>query len=176
MAKNKEPSSNRNALLTMKGLNLSEAAIKQKRNPQLAAAFFFSAYIGCKPGEMKTVKEIEPYVFRIGDVNKLSPRYIRVTSKHIRNKLNLSIKALFDVKIRRVQDNFSTLMKASFGSCRAPTLSALRVLYIRRIQAKQIPPNQKALLTGLSEATLSKYQSINEIDSEIMVSVGSQPN
>lgn len=170
MAKNKTPSIDKGTLLTMKGLILVESVIIKKRNHQLAAAFFLSTYIGCKPGQMKSVEEIRPHIFQIHSKNTLSTRCIRVDSKHMRSRLNLSIKALFDAKIRQVQDNFSTLMKASFGNCRAPTLSALRVLFIRRVQAKQISLHEKELLTGLSVATLTKYPATQEVDSEIIIS------
>jgi hypothetical protein len=159
--------------VSVKNMKKINNAVRNKKNDkQLQHAVVVLKVLGIRPIELNTTKRVGPGKFLVISAKKDEhgekglDRIIAVESEDIANTLEYCLKQLDNVKIRRVQDRFSYLMKTIF-----PRWKNLPTMYIYR---HQLGSNLKSSsLTRIQMAYLMGHQSTRSLESYGYCNAGS---
>lgn len=152
------------AVTSVKSKHLSKAAIKRKR--QLISAVSLAMHLGCRPGEMPSIKRINKRVFFIEGIKKDEfggkglDRSIEVDDESLANTLAECLENLKGVSMSKVRDNFRYLMKKNFPSLKGklPTLYTLRHMLGSNLKASGLSREEQAYIMGhQSTRTMEHY-------------------
>lgn len=106
--------------LSIKDADIIFGALNKHKSEALKSAVFVAFHLGARPSEFKFIKPTSASTFKITTSKKSEDgkrgvdREVIVNDPHIAEGIRISISKLKDIKVKKLQDNFSYLMKGLF--------------------------------------------------------------